>query len=164
MVQLRQILGHSVGIACKIWQRLTISTSGSARPEPPTKGVIAMWFRLGRSVSAITLTTAMLLSFQVGTAHAHPLFVGTWVAQNPAGTLMKYEFGPGEYQGNWVWRGPLTFYVADQVVSTGRYELGLVNGLVGGVTLYDGNGLANSVGTVHLGNRILNFKNVEFRR
>jgi hypothetical protein len=76
---------------------------------------------------------------------------------------MKYEFGAAEYQGNWVWRGPLTFYVANQVVSTGMYELRMFNGLEGGLTLRDGNGLPNAGGLVHLGTRELNYKNVVFR-
>jgi hypothetical protein len=122
-----------------------------------------MSFRLSRSVSAVMLTTAVLLSFPAGTAQAHPLLIGTWVAQDPPGTLMKYDFGPAEYQGNWVWRGPLTFYMADRVVSTGTYELRMFNGLEGGLTLRDGSGLPNDVGIVHLRTRVLNFKNVVFR-
>jgi hypothetical protein len=121
-----------------------------------------MRFRLCRTIFAVMLTIGGLLSFSRAT-QAHPLFVGTWVAQDPPGTLLKYDFGLGEYQGNWVWRGPLTFYVADQVVSTGSYELVMFSGLEGAVTFRDGNGLPNAVGTIHLGARVLNYKNVVFR-
>jgi hypothetical protein len=122
-----------------------------------------MRFRLSRKVSVAVLCAAMLLSLLSGTTEAHPLLVGTWVAQNPPGTLMKYEFGAAEYQGNWVWRGPLTFYLANQVVSTGMYELRMFNGLEGGLTLRDGNGLPNDTGLVHLGTRTMNYKDVVFR-
>ena len=122
-----------------------------------------MRIRLNRTVSAVVLATALLLSFLSGTAEAHPLLVGTWVAQDPPGTLLKYEFGPAEYQGNWVWRGPLTLYVANKVVSIGTYQLRMFNGLEGGLTLHDGNGLPNDGGLVNLGTRVLNYKNVVFR-
>ena len=122
-----------------------------------------MRFRLNRTVSAVVLATALLLSFLSGTAEAHPLLVGTWVAQDPPGTLLKYEFGPAEYQGNWVWRGPLTLYVANKVVSIGTYQLRMFNGLEGGLTLHDGNGLPNDGGLVNLGTRVLNYKNVVIR-
>ena len=122
-----------------------------------------MRFRLNRTVSAVVLATALPLSFLSGTAEAHPLLVGTWVAQDPPGTLLKYEFGPAEYQGNWVWRGPLTLYVANEVVSIGTYQLRMFNGLEGGLTLHDGNGLPNDGGLVNLGTRVLNYKNVVFR-
>ena len=122
-----------------------------------------MRFRLNRTVSAVVLATALPLSFLSGTAEAHPLLVGTWVAQDPPGTLLKYEFGPAEYQGNWVWRGPLTLYVANEVISIGTYQLRMFNGLEGGLTLHDGNGLPNDGGLVNLGTRVLNYKNVVFR-
>ena len=122
-----------------------------------------MRFRPSRTISAAMLTTAALLSPLSGTTQAHPLLVGTWVAQDPPGTLLKYEFGQAEYQGNWVWRGHLTFYVANQVVSTGTYQLRMFNGLEGGLTMHDGNGLPNDVGLVNLGTRVLNYKNVVFR-
>ena len=122
-----------------------------------------MRLRLSRTISVVVLTIAVLLSLLSGISQAHPLMVGTWVAQDPPGTLLKYDFGPAEYQGNWVWRGPLTFYVADQVVSTGSYELLMFDGLEGALTLRDGNGLPNQVGVVHLGTRVLNYKNVVFR-
>jgi len=122
-----------------------------------------MRIRLNRTVSAVVLATALLLSFLSGTAEAHPLLVGTWVAQDPPGTLLKYEFGPAEYQGNWVWRGPLTLYVANKVVSIGTYQLRMFNGLEGGLTLHDGNGLPNDGGLVNLGTRVLNYKNVVIR-
>jgi hypothetical protein len=76
---------------------------------------------------------------------------------------MKYDLGPGEYMGNWVWRGPLTFYVDNCVVSTGTYELRLANGLEGTIELRDGNGLPNAVGIIDLGRKVLIFKNVVFR-
>jgi len=122
-----------------------------------------MRFRLNRTVSAVVLATALPLSFLSETAEAHPLLVGTWVAQDPPGTLLKYEFGPAEYQGNWVWRGPLTLYVANEVISIGTYQLRMFNGLEGGLTLHDGNGLPNDDGLVNLGTRVLNYKNVVFR-
>lgn len=122
-----------------------------------------MCFRLSRLVSAAVLATALQLSLLSGTTQAHPLLVGTWVAQDPPGTLMSYEFGPAEYQGNWVWRGPLTFYIANQAVSTGTYQLRMINGLEGGLTIHDGNGLPNDGGLVNLGTRQLNYKNVVFR-
>jgi len=122
-----------------------------------------MHFFLSRTVSAALLTIAVLLSLPSGTARAHPLLVGTWIAQDPPGTLLKYEFGSAEYVGNWVWRGPLTFYVDNQVVSTGNYELRMFSGLEGGLTLRDGNGLPNEVGLVNLSTRVLNYKKVVFR-
>lgn len=119
--------------------------------------------RSGRTLAAVVLAIAGLLSGMTGTAKAHPRLVGVWIAQNPPNTLMKYELGPGEYQGNWVWRGPLTFYVDNCAVSTGTYQLRLGNGLEGTLELRDGNGLPNATGIIDLGRRALNFKNVLFR-
>jgi hypothetical protein len=122
-----------------------------------------MRVRLSRTVSAAVFAVAVLLSLLSGSTQAHPRLVGAWVAQDPPGTLMKYEFGPGEYQGNWVWRGPVRFHLANEVVSTGTYELRMFNGLEGGLTIRDGNGLPNDNGIVNLGTRVLNYKSVVFR-
>jgi hypothetical protein len=122
-----------------------------------------MRVHLIRTVSAAVLTAAVLLSPLSGTAQAHPRLVGTWVAQDPPGALMKYEFGQGQYMGNWVWQGPLTFHIGNEVVSHGTYELRMSSGLEGGLTIRDGNGLANDNGIINLGTRVLNYKNVVFR-
>jgi hypothetical protein len=115
-----------------------------------------------RTLAALLFAITGMLTWTTGAVQAHPRLIGVWTGQEPPNTLMKYEFGPGEYQGNWVWRGPLTFYVDNCVVSTGRYELRLSSGLEGSLELRDGNGLPNAVGTVDLGRRILIFKSVAF--
>jgi hypothetical protein len=117
----------------------------------------------GRTFAAVLLALTGLLTWTTGAAQAHPRLVGVWIAQNPPNTLMKYELGPGEYQGNWVWRGPLTFFVDNCAISTGTYELRLLSGLEGSLELRDGNGLPNATGMIDLGRRALNFKNVLFR-
>jgi hypothetical protein len=127
------------------------------------------------------LLAAGLLAFLPGSARAQPNLVGHWIAivppappvlpgqpapQAPPGQLKityEYEFGPGEYNGNWVWRGPLTFYVGGCIVSTGTYQLRMFNGVEGTLELRDGNGVAHAVGNVDLGARLMNFKNVIFR-
>jgi hypothetical protein len=122
-----------------------------------------MFSRLGRTLATALLAITGLLAWTTGAAQAHPRLIGVWVAQNPPNTLMKYELGPGEYQGNWVWRGPLTFYVDNSPISTGTYQLRLLSGLEGSLELRDGNGLPNATGIIDLGRRALNFKDVLFR-
>jgi hypothetical protein len=119
--------------------------------------------RPGRSLAAFLLAITGLFASTTGEAQAHPRLVGVWIGQNPPNTLMKYELGPGEYQGNWVWRGPLTFYVDNIAISTGTYELRLSSGLDGSLELRDGNGLPNASGIIDLGRRVLTFKDVIFR-
>jgi hypothetical protein len=76
---------------------------------------------------------------------------------------MEYDFGPGEYAGNWVWKGPFTLSIANCAVSTGTYQLRMFTGTEGTVELRDFNGLAHAVANVDLGNRLMNFKSVIFR-
>src|SRR5262249_55091546 len=127
------------------------------------------------------ILAAGLLAFLPGSARAQPNLVGHWIAvvppappalpgqpppPPPPGQLKityEYEFGPGEYFGNWVWRGPLTFYVGGCVVPTGTDQLRMFNGVEGTLELRDANGLAHAVGNVDLGARLMNFKNTIFR-
>ncbi len=109
------------------------------------------------------ILAAGLLSCLPGTVQAHPNLVGRWVAPVPPGSSMAYEFGPGEYVGNWVWNGTFTFSLANCPLSTGTYQLLLFNGVEGTVTLRDGNGLSVAVATVDLGTRLMTLKHVVFR-
>lgn len=109
------------------------------------------------------LLAAGFLSCLPGNAQAHPNLVGRWVAPVPPGSSMVYDFGPGEYVGNWVWNGTFTFSLGNCTLSTGTYQLLLFNGVEGTVTLRDGNGLSVAVANVDLGTRLLSLKNVLFR-
>ena len=109
------------------------------------------------------LLAAGLLSCLSGNAQAHPYLVGRWVAPVPPGSSLVYDFGPGEYVGNWVWHGTFTFFVADCPVSTGTYQLLMFNGVEGTLSLRDGNGITTAVANVDLGAKVMTFKNVIFR-
>jgi hypothetical protein len=117
---------------------------------------------LRHSTLAVILVTAGSL-FPIGSAQAHPFLLGKWVSQEPAGAALMYDFGPGLYKGNWVWTGPLTFFVANCIVSNGTYELRMYSGLQGTIELRDANGVAHGVGIVDFEHRALNFKEVIFR-
>ncbi len=134
-------------------------------------------------VGGAVLLAAGLLAFLPGSARAQPNLIGRWVATVPPAPpavpgmpapqpqaqptqpkiTYEYDFGPGVYFGNWVWRGCLTFYVDGAMVSTGTYELRMFNGVEGTLELRDANGLAHAVANVDLGARLMNFKNVIFR-
>jgi len=112
---------------------------------------------------AALLAVAGLLACQTKDAQAHPHFCGGWSAPVPPGGFMVYEFGPGEYVTNWIWRGHFTFTVSGCPVSEGTYVLRLYTGTQGTVEFRDGTMLSTSVGIVDLGTRVLTFKNVIFR-
>src|SRR5439155_1847345 len=104
----------------------------------------------GRGGLAVLLA-AGLLSCLSGNAQAHPNLIGRWVGQVPPGTAAPaYDFSPGEYVGNWIWRGALTFSVADCPTSTATYVLAMLNGSEGTVELRDGNGVTHGVAIVNL--------------
>jgi hypothetical protein len=114
-----------------------------------------------RGVWALVLA-AGVMSCLPGKSLAHPHLVGRWVAEAPPGGSMVYDFGPGEYVGNWVWRGPFTFSVANCPVATGTYQLLMFNGVEGTLSLRDGNEISTGVANVDLGRRSMTFKNVIF--
>jgi hypothetical protein len=122
-----------------------------------------------------------LLAFLPTSARAQPALIGRWVGTAPPAPpvlpgppppqvqpaqpriIYEYDLGPGEYFGNWVWRGCFTFSVDNFAVSTGTYQLRMFNGVEGTLELRDFNGLAHAVANVDLGARLMNFKNVIFR-
>jgi hypothetical protein len=97
-------------------------------------------------------------------AQAHPQLLGRWSAEVPAGGLTVYEFGPGEYKGVGVWRGPFTTSVSNIPISVGVYELRLYDGSTGTLGLRDGTRIATRVGNVDLGAGALEFMWDIYRR
>jgi hypothetical protein len=112
---------------------------------------------------AAVLAVAGWLLCQPGTAQAHPHLVGKWSAPVPPGGLMVYEFGPSEYIGNGVWRGPYTYFVSNSPVARGTYELRLFVGAEGTVGLREGPAGATNVATVDLATKVMIFRNVAYR-
>jgi hypothetical protein len=76
---------------------------------------------------------------------------------------MSYDFAPGEYVGDGVWRGPLLFCMPTGPVSPGTYELRMFTGTEGTLGLIDGVGIAVRVGNVDLGRRVMTFMSVTYR-
>jgi hypothetical protein len=76
---------------------------------------------------------------------------------------MSYDFEPGKYIGDLIWRGKYTLYWADYPISCGTYELRLYNGTQATLALVDGE-LAHPRGAdVDLGIRIMFLKGAAFR-
>jgi hypothetical protein len=119
--------------------------------------------RLRRAGSALLLAVAGLLACPSGSAEAHPFLVGRWVAPVPPGGLMVYEFGPGEYRGNWLWRGPFNFSVGGCLIASGIYELQMITGTDGTLKLMDTYIVSGGVGTVNFTSREMIYKTVIFR-
>jgi hypothetical protein len=67
-----------------------------------------------RGLCALGVAVALLACY-VGKADAHPQLVGRWTAATPPGGVTSFIFGPGEFQGHGVWRGPLTVVVVRQL-------------------------------------------------
>jgi hypothetical protein len=111
---------------------------------------------------AAVLAVAAWLLCHPGTAQAHPTLVGRWSAPVPPGVLMVYDFGPSDYIGNGVWRGPYTYFVANCPVATGVYELRLFVGAEGTIGLREGPAGATNVATIDLANRVMIFRNVAY--
>lgn len=103
----------------------------------------------------------LLLLVHTDRAQAHPHLYGSWVANVPPGGFMALDFGPAEYMGVGVWRGPFTFTVTGQT-SCGVYELRMYTGTQGTVSLRDGNMIGTKVGTVDFETRKLTYLQTTF--
>jgi hypothetical protein len=119
--------------------------------------------RLRRAGSFLLLALSAILLYPPGSARAHPQLVGRWSAPVPPGGLMVYDFGPGQYGGNWVWRGPFTYIVNGCPLATGTYELQLFSGTEGTLKLLDTPVGTGAVGTINFAEREFIFKTVSFR-
>lgn len=105
----------------------------------------------------------LLLALALPTAaSAHPKLVGPWVGQGA--TLTEYDFGPGEYVGNGMWRGPLRVVIGGCVTSYGDYYLRVYHGSEATLAVRDGLMLSTRVGNVDLREGVFDFMGVVYRR
>ncbi len=114
------------------------------------------------SLSAFLVAVGLLLS-QPGTAQAQPDLVGRWSAPFAPTGIMTFVFGPGEFIGHAVWRGPLQVLSNNCLIATGTYEIRMFTGTEGTLGIMDGACISNSVGNIDMGARIFTYKNVRFR-
>jgi hypothetical protein len=110
-------------------------------------------------VAVLAVATAL-----PGTASAHPLLVGTWRGELPPGAPTIYEFGPGEYVGGGMWRGPFTVTISGCVISFGDYYLRVYDGPNAVIALRDGLRLSSRVGIVDLTAGTLDYMGIVYRR
>jgi hypothetical protein len=119
--------------------------------------------RFSPSRMAVIFAAALLLLLQSGKAQAHPQLVGRWFATTPPNVNMSFEFAPGEYIGDDIWRGHYTLYWANNPIADGDYELRVFNGTRATLSLRDGR-LANPrFAEVDLGTKVMTLKGVTYR-
>jgi hypothetical protein len=119
--------------------------------------------RFNLTSMAVVFGVAALLLFQPGKAQAHPQLAGRWFATTPANVNMSFEFFPGEYLGDDIWRGTYILYWANCQIASGGYELRVFRGTTATLGLQDGR-LANArVAVVDLGTRVMTLKDVTYR-
>jgi hypothetical protein len=119
-------------------------------------------FKVG-SAGVVCAAIALLL-LQPGTVQAHPQLVGRWTAVAPPNSNMSYTFDPGEYIGDGVWRGTFTIYWANNPISCGSYELRMLRGTYGVLSVRDGpNHGSVGVGDVDVGIGAMNLKGLTYR-
>jgi hypothetical protein len=119
-------------------------------------------FKVGGA--GVVFAAVALLLLQPGNVQAHPQLVGRWASVSPPNSNMSYTFDPGEYIGDGIWRGPFTIYWANNPISCGFYEIRILNGTYGTISVRDGplHG-AISIGSIDVGTRILTLKGVTYR-
>ena len=120
--------------------------------------------RLRRSGLAF-LAVVGLLCCRPDSAEAHPNLAGQWFAPVPPGGFMLFEFAPGEYLGNGVWRGPFVWIVSGCPTSHGVYELKMFTGTQGTLGLREGLSAPGwTVGNVDLAGPVIQYLNTPFRK
>ena len=123
-----------------------------------------MSIRFNLCATGVVAAVALLL-LQPGEVQAHPQMVGRWVSVDPANANMSYNFDPGDYIGNGVWRGTFTIFWANNPISNGCYELRMLNGTYGVLGVTDGpsRGMVG-IGSIDVGtNKVLVLKGVTYR-
>jgi hypothetical protein len=108
------------------------------------------------------LAAALALSTPT-VASAHPLLVGPWGAPTPGGPSV-FDFGPGEYMGGGMWKGPVNVIVSGCPVSRGEYVLRIYDGLEATISIRDGLWITTRVGVVDLGAGVFEFIGIVYRR
>jgi hypothetical protein len=116
------------------------------------------------SAGVVAAAVALLL-LQPGKVQAHPQLVGHWASVAPPNSNMSYTFDPGMYIGDGIWRGTFTIYWANNPIGHGHYELRVLHGTQGVLSVRDGiNQGSIGVGDIDLGTtRVLNLKGVTYR-
>jgi hypothetical protein len=115
--------------------------------------------------AGVVVAAVALLLLQPGKVQAHPQLVGRWASVAPPASNMSYTFDPGVYIGDGIWRGTFTIYWANNPIGGGCYELRLLHGTQGVISVRDGiNTGAVGVGDIDVGaERVLNLKGVIYR-
>jgi hypothetical protein len=116
-----------------------------------------------RRTGGVVVALAALLLWLPGAASAHPQLVGEWAGQVTPGAVTVYDFGPGQYLGPGMWRGPYTITVSGCVTSSGEYVLRLYHGGEGTLALRDGLWISTRVAVIDLGVRAFEFMGVIYR-
>jgi hypothetical protein len=123
---------------------------------------MAVHFRHSR---VAVLVVAGLLLCQPGKAGAHPHLIGPWVSPLPQGGYMSYTFGPGEYLGSSIWRGPYEYVVSGCPTVVGEYELLMFTGTQGMLSLREGVTAPGwTVGIVDFVGPLFVYRHAEYKR
>jgi hypothetical protein len=77
---------------------------------------------------------------------------------------MSYTFDPGQYVGDGIWRGTFNIYWANNPISHGCYELRMLQGCQGTISVRDGplQG-AIAIGYIDVAAGVLVIKGVTYR-
>jgi hypothetical protein len=114
--------------------------------------------------AGVVVAAVALLLLQAGEVQAHPQLVGRWAAVAPPNSNMSYTFDPGMYIGDGIWRGTFTIYWANNPIGCGNYEIRILHGTFGVLSVRDGiNNGSIGVGDIDVGTRVLNLKGVTYR-
>jgi hypothetical protein len=119
--------------------------------------------RFGPSGLAFLFVGVALLLLQPGKAQAHPQLAGRWFATAPPNLNMSFEFAPGQYIGDGIWRGHYILYWANDPIAGGDYEFRLMNGTQGTLNLQDGILVDRRTGEVDVGTRVMTLKGATYR-
>jgi hypothetical protein len=117
-----------------------------------------------RRIGGVVVALTALLLCVPAPASAHPQLIGEWAGEVTRGSVTVYNFGPGEYLGNGMWRGPFSVTIAGCVTSYGEYVLRLYNAGEGTLALRDGLMLSTRVAIIDLGVRAFEFMGVVYKR
>jgi hypothetical protein len=117
----------------------------------------------GYIISAVLVAAAFLLGMPTD-AQSHPCIVGQYSVQVPGCGPTVYDFGPGEYQGNGVWRGVMTTTVGGVLVGPGCYDLRMFSETQGTIGIRDGKQISTQVGLIDLASGVLEYMNTSYTR
>src|SRR5262245_20082345 len=103
-----------------------------------------------RTRTGVGILAAALMLALPAVSQAHPCLVGAYSAPVPGCGPTVYEFGPGEYQGCGVWKGPMMVTVGGLPIGPGVYVLRMASETQGTIGIRDGKMISTQSGYIDL--------------